>query len=79
MTSGDLIFKYLFKCQKNKECFWIKTKHGETLVDCARVDGAIGIICSNTEWVGTRVAAANRLEMLGAEINDNGSPCGVKE
>ena len=72
---GDRIFKYLFRCQQKKECVW----YGNVLVDCARIDGAIGIISNNTEWVGNRIQAANRLAMMNVEINDDGSPCGVEE
>ena len=69
MRSGDLIFKYLFKCWKNKECAWYKTDKHDVLVDCGRIDGAIGIICNNTEWVGNRVTCANRLALMGADLD----------
>ena len=67
----DLIFNTLFKQQEKGFSFFLKdqTKSRCVFVDCSRVDGAIGIKDDKTEWVGNRVAAANRLAFMRVDID----------
>jgi hypothetical protein len=72
---SDRLFKFILKCQRNHNkldlhSFMIDIEDGRAFVDC-RSDG----VCMQTYynngssvcWSGTAVAAANRLEMLGAD------------
>jgi len=65
----DLIFRILFKRQEDKSSFYIKAGAIWVFVDCGRIDGAIGIKDDKTEWVGGRVAAANRLAIMNVDID----------
>ena len=73
-TNSDRLFKFILKCQRNQDMsdlhsFMIDIEDGRAFIDCRR-DG----VCMQTYynngssvcWSGTAVAAANRLEMLGA-------------
>lgn len=67
----DLIFSTLFKQQEKGVSFFLKdlAKSRCVFVECSRVDGAIGIKDDKTEWVGGRVAAANRLAIMNVDID----------
>ncbi len=69
IETADKIFKYLFKQEQKGKCFFVQTSNGMVLVDCARIDGAFGIIEGQNEWVGSRVACANRLALMGADLD----------
>lgn len=80
LSTGDLIFKFLQKCNTNANkpdlhSFKAKIKGGVVFVECRGYEVFIesytydkrNEICNR--WVGTTIAAANRLEKLGIEFN----------
>ena len=75
MSNGDMIFKWLQKCNKNAHkpdlhSFKAKIKDGVVWVDCRGYEVFIESYTFDngneirTQWAGTIVAAANRLEAL---------------
>ena len=73
----DKLFKFILKCCKNYNkpdlhSFEIKIKNGIAWVECRQYEVYIethqykGI---DTRWVGTPMAAANRLDTLQADYN----------
>lgn len=76
MDNGDKIFKFLQKCNTNchkpdLHSFTARINGGIVYVECRGYDVYIEsqIFDKKTQWVGTTVAAANRLEMLGIEFD----------
>ena len=78
MDNNERLFKFLQKCQKNHDkpdihSFYICIENGKAYVECRgyevyirhRVYGPKGE--SVMEWAGSTIAAANRLEKLGAD------------
>lgn len=65
----DWLFSFLFKEQEKKASFYIRAGARIVFVDCSRIDGAIGIEGDKDKWAGNRVAAANRLAMMSADID----------
>ena len=80
LSYGDKIFKLLNKCNRNHHVpdlhsFRADTKKGSVYVDCRGFEVFIESVTyhSNgnegaTQWVGTLIAAANRLEALGMDL-----------
>ena len=73
----DEIFKLIQQCNLNKNksdshVFNAKTKKGTVWVDCRGYEVYIRHMVAEedtSEWCGTAVAAASRLERLGIDIN----------
>lgn len=83
MTNGDRIFKFLQKCNRNHyvpdlHSFQAKINGGTVYVDCRGFEVYIEThifdknttdIFKKSQWVGTTIAAANRLEKLGMDLD----------
>ena len=68
---ADRLYKVLFECHKNRNkpdlhSFMIKTTKGEAFVDCR--ESEVLIVNNGTKWVGSIVAGANRLALMGADL-----------
>ncbi len=74
----DRLFKFLLRCQRRHNTpdlhtFYIDIKGGRAYVECrghaVYIQSRIYGIDNDkvTEWCGTTIAAANRLEKLGAD------------
>lgn len=76
-TSSDKLFKFILKCQRNQDkpdlhSFMIEIEDGRAFVDCRCGEVYMQTHYNNGSsvcWSGTAVAAANRLEMLGADYS----------
>lgn len=77
MQSSDKLFRFILKCQKNYNkpdlhSFWININGGRAYVECRGYEVFMEIYIAATpeekkiQWVGTAVAAANKLDLLGA-------------
>lgn len=79
MNDDERLFKFLLKCQRNHNkpdlrSFMIDIKNGKAYVECR--SGEVYIqsrVYGNgfdkvKEWCGTTLAAANRLDALGADF-----------
>ena len=82
MTNGDKIFKFLQKCNRNHNVpdlhsFKAKIKGGTVWVECRGYEVYIETqifdentdVCKTSQWAGTAIAAANRLEMFGIDLD----------
>ncbi len=81
IENGDRIFKLLQKCQRNHNTpdlhsFEIEIKGGKAYVECRGYDEVFiesikygEAPDKTTKWCGTTIAAANRLEMIGADYS----------
>lgn len=81
LSYGDKIFKFLQKCNKKAHVpdlhsFKADIENGTVWVECRGYEVFIeSRTCDSegkektTPWVGTTVAAANRLEMLKIDLN----------
>ena len=80
MENGDRIFKWLQKCNRNVHIpdlhtFKARIKNGFVWVECRGFEVFIETYTydkdgneTRTPWAGTTIAAANKLEMLGIDM-----------
>ena len=75
MNHGDRIFKLLNQCNKKSSTpdlhsFTAYIKNGTVFVECRGFEVYIESKTdeSTSQWVGTTIAAANRLEALGIDL-----------
>lgn len=76
-TNSDRLIKFILKCQRNQDkpdlhSFWINISGGRAYVDCRSHEVYIEMYIATPEekksqWIGTAVAAANKLDILGAD------------
>ena len=77
IAKDDKMFKFILKCQKNHykpdlHSFSVTTKRGTAFVDCRKNEVYIESYdedCKKTQWCGPAVAAAGRLDRLGADYD----------
>ena len=72
----DRLFKLILKCQRNYNkpdihSFMIDVKNGRAFVECRQYEVFIKFYSGDSvkEWIGTAIAAANALDIYGADYN----------
>ena len=73
---SDKLFKFILKCCRNHNkpdlhSFQIDTKNGRAFVECRAQEVYIEVNTIDgrkSQWAGTPIAAANRLEIMGADF-----------
>ncbi len=82
MANDERLFKFLLKCHRHHDTHYLhsftaKIKNGVVYVDCLSfgqtyIESTVYDVNGDetiTQWAGTTVAAANRLEMLGIDFD----------
>lgn len=81
MDNNEKLFKFLLKCNRNHNTpdlhsFTAKIRNGTVFVDCRGYETYVESIIydkngneKKSKFVGTTIAAANRLEMLGIDLD----------
>lgn len=77
MDTDDKLFKFILKCCRNHDkadvhSFWIAVEGGRAFVECRPQEVFIELISysgRHQKWCGYPMAAATRLESLGARYD----------